>query len=68
MICKQCQHRATKQTQGAGHFLLYGCRLKKLTFGTESDWKAGKWQGEGKAKEGISDMPTKCGSYEKGVL
>ena len=43
--------------------MLYGCRLKKLTFGTESDWKAGKWQGG--AKEGISDMPVKCAEYLK---
>lgn len=67
MICHSCRHRATKPTEGKGHFLLYGGRKTKKIFGIQSDWLSGKWQGSSadKTREGISDMPTKCGDYAK---
>lgn len=44
MICHTCTHRATKTTTGKGHFLLWGCREKRITFGNTSDWNKGKNQ------------------------
>jgi len=43
-LCKTCQHMATKTTPSPTMFLLFGCKELKVTFGTESDWKAGKNQ------------------------
>jgi hypothetical protein len=65
MICRTCVNFATKTTEGAGHFLLYGCRKRKVTFGTEADWKAGKWLGTDtdKVKLKIADMPKTCKDY-----
>lgn len=37
MICKGCISFSTKTTNPPAQFLLYGCRLKKITFGIESD-------------------------------
>ncbi|HEY6019781.1 MAG TPA: hypothetical protein VIY48_07720 [Candidatus Paceibacterota bacterium] len=67
MICHTCTHRATKQTSEPSSFLLYGCRFKRLTFGLEMDWNAGKWLGsaEDKKKGKISDMPKNCEDFSK---
>jgi hypothetical protein len=43
-LCKTCQHMATKTTERPAMFLLFGCKVHKITFGTESDFKAGKHQ------------------------
>lgn len=43
-LCKTCQHMATKTTPAPAMFLLFGCKQNKITFGTESDWKAGNNQ------------------------
>jgi hypothetical protein len=65
--CRTCRHRATKTTPAPGQFLLYGCRKKRITFGMQSDWDAGKWLGsaEDKKKWKIKDMPEECDMYQK---
>ena len=70
MICHTCTHKATKQTPEPSSFLLFGCKLKRLTFGLEQDWKAGKFLGtaEQKKKGKISDMPNECEEYKKNRL
>ena len=51
MICFKCVHFGTRTTPSPAQFLLYGCKLKKITFGVESDLKKA--------------LPKKCGEYEK---
>jgi len=43
-LCQTCRHMATKTTPSPAMFLLFGCKELKVTFGTETDWKAGKNQ------------------------
>jgi hypothetical protein len=43
-LCQTCQHMATKTTPSPMIGLLFGCKELKITFGTETDWKAGKKQ------------------------
>jgi len=55
--CDQCKHMATKTTEGAGQFLLWGCRKLKLTFGNTTDWRDKKKQPddcESFTKKGVS--------------
>lgn len=55
MKCAKCTNFATKTTEGKGHFLLYGCRKLKITFGNTTDWKAKKGQ------------PKNCREFEERV-
>jgi len=66
VICKTCKHLATKSTEGNSKFLLFGCKLLKLKFGLEIDFRAGHWLGSKADKQefNISDVPVKCKSYE----
>lgn len=66
VLCKSCKHRATYTTPAPTQFLIYGCRERKLKFGTETDWKAGKWAGskDDKEKFKITDQPVKCDKFE----
>ena len=51
--CLDCSNLATKTTPGKGHFLLWGCRKLKFTFGLTSDFRSGK------------NTPKNCKEYEK---
>ena len=37
IICKGCEYFGTKTTPVPAQFLLFGCKLKKKTFGLEID-------------------------------
>jgi len=43
-LCQTCRNMATKTTPSPMIGLLFGCKELKVTFGTETDWKAGKNQ------------------------
>ena len=54
MICKDCLNRACYVTNGKVHAIKWACRVKRISFGSEHEYKSGK------------NMVSKCGDF-KGV-
>lgn len=48
--CHTCIHRALRSV---GNFALWGCLKRKIRFGNDTDWYAGK------------NQPIKCEDFEK---
>jgi hypothetical protein len=65
--CKTCQFFTTKTTPGKASWLLFECKERKLLFGLERDFLAGKWHGSAadQLKYNISDVPIKCKFYKE---
>lgn len=63
MLCKTCKHLATMTTDKPAMFLLFGCKLLKKKFGTESDFLEGASKAR-KSEFKLSDVPIECDKYE----
>jgi hypothetical protein len=60
MICKTCKHFAAHElNQDGAHFLIFGCKSRRIRFGLESDLTAKK------PPEGCVKVPTKCNLFAK---
>ena len=53
MICKKCNHRRYRtESKEGGHAMVTGCPIKKIRFGYQSDYDAGK------------NMPNSCDDFK----
>lgn len=53
-LCHTCLERRVRiLTENGAHFIIWGCGLKRIRFGSESEYRAGK------------NQPKKCEGYRK---